>query len=324
MYSSRRGNFNMAKSALDQIMSNFQVGVSNLFGGGKKPISPLSAMDTLDEDWKVRYTQDQMNGQARATQNPGPQTYGGNQGQIKVPETFSNAPNAKQKNALQVIRQANPENKMSDAEIISYYNKYGDKLLRGLPAVGTSTTAVVKTPVRTNAVMGAQTNQNPSPNAVTTGGSRPLNMDVKKFLEEVVFPVTRAYQIHDAAAAGQFAAEGRLDGVGASLNNHFNVGFTDSKADSGDYSTVPKYDTPKAGVEAYARFITGQADDEMYANGVDGSKWGKIGKKQLQEIYKKYKNNPEQFLKMISPMYSSLGSEYARRTMNTPEYRTYR
>jgi hypothetical protein len=121
----------MANSALDDILQNFKSGFNNMIHGPQKVISPLAAGDNLDEPYKMRYAQDTMAHNTATMQNPGPKTYGENQGHVNIPQSFANAPDAKQRNALQMVRAAHPENKMTDAEIIRYYNKYGDKLIQG-------------------------------------------------------------------------------------------------------------------------------------------------------------------------------------------------
>jgi flagellum-specific peptidoglycan hydrolase FlgJ len=73
----------------------------------------------------------------------------------------------------------------------------------------------------------------------------------QRFLEDVILPITRQYGIPDAVAAGQFGAEGRLGGKYAGRNNYFNIHAYDSNSDSA-YS----YDTPEAGIEAYARLLS--------------------------------------------------------------------
>jgi hypothetical protein len=80
-----------------------------------------------------------------------------------------------------------------------------------------------------------------------------LDQSVSDFLENTAFPVTRRYGIPDPITAGVFAAEGRLSGLGASRNNFYNINAHDSNPDR-----AFGYETPEDGVEAFAKFITGQ------------------------------------------------------------------
>lgn len=293
--------------------------------GKKQPqeiISPLPAKDTMTEGLEHYYKMDQMkqdwarrSNQANAGQpTPTPQT-------LKYPEWMANGPNEKQKRAVQIIRQTKPDYKGSDSDIIALYNKHGERLLQGLTRGpqplqrGPVAQGPTPTPI-------PQYRAPSTPNPTPVPGVRVAD-EVEQFIVDTILPITREYGIPDAVAAGQFAQEGRFKGVGAELNNYYNVGFTDSLAESGQYHQVPRYESPEAGIEAYARFITGQANDDFYANGVDGSRSGKIGKKQLQEIAKKYKNDPVGFLQAIGPMYSSQGHEYYQNIMQTPEFRRF-
>lgn len=286
----------------------------------KPMISPLPEQMTLDTPVKMYRAQDNLQRTERARMNPTPAS---NSAGLQYPDWMANAPSPKAMNALKTIRRVNPALKMGDAEILKFYDQYGDRLLDGLVTSKVADNPVTPTPIPQKpglsmkpAVLGTNTIQ-----PRVQGQPAP---EVLEFLNNTVLPITRNLNIPDPVAAGQFAGEGRLQGAGAQRNNYFNIGFTDTHANTGNYHGVPQYQTPEAGVEAYARFITGQADDNMYANGVDGSKQGKIGKLQLQQIYQKYKNDPQKYLQAIAPMYSSLGSEYANRIMQTPEWRYFR
>lgn len=167
----------------------------------------------------------------------------------------------------------------------------------------------------------------PTPTPVPGIGIQGMTDYSNDFIDKVVVPVSKRYGVDPAIPAAQFAIEGRLNGVGASNNNFYNMGVTDSLVKeakrTGDWSKVPKYDSPEAGVERYMQFISGTGPDSLYANGADGSKTGKVGKKQFAEAWKKYKNSPTEFLKAIGPTYASTGDAYAENAMNTPEYKKY-
>lgn len=301
--------------------------VSNFASGGKPQrqqiISPLPANETFTKGMVNHYKMDQVKmdaarkaNQVRATQpTPTPQT-------VKYPEWMVNAPDVKARRAIQVIRQTKPDYKGSDADILSLYHKHGERLLQGLTG---GPTMAPKQPV------GGQQPSRPElpayrpPSSPTPTPVPGVNVapEIEDFIVNTILPITRKYGIPDSVAAGQFAREGRLKGAGAALNNYFNVGFTDSIANSGNYSAVPRYETPQAGIEAYARFLTGQANPTMYANGEDGSRSGKIGRLQLEQIAKKFRNDPQGYLRAIGPMYSSQGHEYAPNVMDTPEFRRF-
>lgn len=168
---------------------------------------------------------------------------------------------------------------------------------------------------------------NPSPTPIPGAGSSTMNQYTDNFIKKVIVPMAQQYDVDPGIVAGQFANEGRLGGIGASRNNFFNIGVTDAIVEaakqSGDWSQVPGYQSPESGVERYLLFISGQGPDSMYANGVDGSASGKVGKKQFQEAWAKYRHNPPAFLRAIGPTYASTGDAYAINTMATPEYQAY-
>jgi hypothetical protein len=160
----------------------------------------------------------------------------------------------------------------------------------------------------------------PSPTPIPGLGIPNKTEESDIFLDTVVIPMAERYGVHPAIAAGQFALEGRLAGIGAKRNNFFNIGNSDSKVaealKTGDYSKLPKYDSPEAGTERYMDFITGNAEDSMYSNGIEQ-------KKMFKRNWQKNRNNPELFLKNIGGIYASTGDEYYKSTMNTPEYKKY-
>jgi len=168
----------------------------------------------------------------------------------------------------------------------------------------------------------------PSPTPIPGLGKPNMTPESNVFLDKVVYPMAQRYDVHPAIAAAQFGAEGRLFGWGAERNNFFNVAMTDAvvaaaKA-SGDLSKLRSYPTPEAGVEGYLKFISGTAADSEYANGVDGSKSGLVGKKQFAEAWRDFRHNPEAFLEAIGPTYASSGKAYAERATDNPEYYRYK
>ena len=99
----------------------------------------------------------------------------------------------------------------------------------------------------------------PDPNLIMGryAPSKERTADTDAFLADVVLPITREYSVPDALAAGQFAAEGRTAGLGASRNNFFNLGAFDK-----DLGNTFSYESPQEGIRAYARLL---AEDPRYA-----------------------------------------------------------
>lgn len=128
----------------------------------------------------------------------------------------------------------------------------------------------------------------------------------QQFIEGTLLPITRKYNIPDAVAAGQFAAEGRMEGLGASRNNFFNLGAYDNNVNN-----AFGYDTPEAGIEAYAKLIaeryiealTNQNPEEALAI--------------IQSLG--YAGDPKTYSDRASNGYDS----YKDFIMNTPEFRYY-
>ncbi len=73
--------------------------------------------------------------------------------------------------------------------------------------------------------------------------------------EEIAFPIFDKYNIPRSVGMGMYAAEGRGQGLGADRNNFYNIAAFDSNPDA-----AFRYDTPEEGIEAFARFISGQYD----------------------------------------------------------------
>jgi len=146
------------------------------------------------------------------------------------------------------------------------------------------------------------------------------------FINKTVLPITRKYGIPDAVAAGQFAAEGRLNGLGASRNNFFNINAVDSNPNA-----AFSFATPKQGIDAYARYLTGQLTD---ANG-NPAYPSQQHQQLLQNAFNKYKNNPVSYIQALSQAgYAGDPSTYGQRANNgysdyaqfiasTPEFRYY-
>lgn len=125
-------------SIFDQIFKNISNFGQGLVNNSSGPIvSPLPEKDTLDTPGKLNYVQqNERNMWAAHDYNQGikngtipePTPYP----PFQYPDWMANAITPKAVDAIKLIRQANPNLKMSDADIAVYYNKYGDKLTQGL------------------------------------------------------------------------------------------------------------------------------------------------------------------------------------------------
>lgn len=346
---------------LKKLWNNVQQFKNKVANRGQQEIaSPLPVGETLTSGLVNYYKMNDFKEQRAAAEakNPVPTQA---PRQIKYPEWWANAPSPEQRSFTTKLRALNPEYAGSDQDLFRLFNVVEDRLQKGLkgmprgfvPSSDTKPTFEVgsgdipglefmtdrpSTGKPANPINDKFIAENTSPFMPGTKvlgesttkdeqeilkGNKYIVPEVEDFLTLKAFPITRQYGIPDAVVAGQFAREGRFNGVGAQLNNFFNIGFTDSLANSGNYGAVPRYASPEQGIEAYAKFITGQAPTTMYANGEDGAPWGKIGKKQLQQIAQLYKNDSIGWLKAIGPMYSSQGDQYAPNVMNTPEFRRF-
>lgn len=130
--------------------------------------------------------------------------------------------------------------------------------------------------------------------------------------EKVAQPIFEQYGVPPQIGFGQFAAEGRLQGLGASRNNFYNIAAFDSNPDAAN-----SYDTPEAGIEAFARFITGRANN--YASPEVQQKFA--------DAYARYQEhqNPELFLLDIQNAgYAGDPNTYPQRAANGyPSYRQF-
>lgn len=130
--------------------------------------------------------------------------------------------------------------------------------------------------------------------------------EVKSFLETTVLPITRKYGIPDAVAAGMYAAEGRGKGLGARRNNFFNINAIDENPNAAN-----AYETPEAGVEAFAKLLS-----EKYAEAL---KQGSVDEILNAIEGGNYAGNPQTYAERANNGFSS----YAEFIRSTPEYRFY-
>lgn len=140
----------------------------------------------------------------------------------------------------------------------------------------------------------------------TTQGQGKIDAKVKDFLETKVFPITRQYGIPDAVAAGQFAAEGRFQGLGAERNNFFNINAVDHNP-----NLAHRYETPEQGIEAYASLIKRKYGPALTKENIADV---------LAEIENLgYAGDPRTYRNRANNGFSS----YAQFIQNVPEYRYY-
>lgn len=154
-------------------------------------------------------------------------------------------------------------------------------------------------------VLGLQV-RNPKAKFVASQGRPNIDPKVQNFLETQVFPITREYGIPDAVAAGQFAAEGRFQGLGADRNNFYNINAVDHNP-----NLAYGYDSPQAGVEAYADLLKrryGQALKQQTPLDVI---------RMIEELG--YAGDPTTYGNRADNGYNS----YADFIQNVPEYRYY-
>ena len=150
-------------------ITNTVKGWGQQLGVVPKPlVSPLPEQMTLDTPVKMWQAQDTLQRTERARMDPMPASPSA---QIEYPQWMANAPSPKAMEALQTIRTANPSLKMADADILKFYNQYGDRLTEGLVPAKVSSSISTNPTVTPNksqgipmraAVMGAQA-QAPTP-----------------------------------------------------------------------------------------------------------------------------------------------------------------
>ena len=128
------------------------------------------------------------------------------------------------------------------------------------------------------------------------------------YLETTVLPITRKYNIPDAIAAGQFAAEGRGQHKYAQnpYNNPFNINAVDSNPNA-----AYRYATPEQGVEAYADLISNKYRQALETDDLV---------KALEYIQNSgYAGDPQTYQQRSDNGYNS----YVDFIMNTPEWKYY-
>lgn len=116
-------------------------------------------------------------------------------------------------------------------------------------------------------------------------------------MEGVIKKVADQFGIPMAVAYGQYAAEGRNKGLGASRNNFYNVQAYDNYEDQ-----MPTFKTPEEGVKAWAKVI---AHDPRYAQAM------------------KLRGNPAAMMQAIQEAGYATRPDYAQFVMSTPEFQKY-
>lgn len=219
--------------------------------GKTEIISPISERDFEDNNNVAlqRYYSDNVRAEEaarEAAQKPQPtQT----PKQVQYPEWLANAPAQKNEAVLgdstastrsdevddfiARVRKEKPEAKnLTDVTLKKLYAKYGEeKLLSSAEAMGVED-AITPTPTKTSV-------PTPAPNA--------------NDFEKKALPILSKYQIPAAVAFGMRDAEGGKIGS----HNVFNINAVDSNP-----SAAFNYNSPEAGIEAYAKLI---AEDPRYS-----------------------------------------------------------
>ncbi len=140
-------------------------------------------------------------------------------------------------------------------------------------------------------------------------GQSELDPSVQNFIEATILPITRQYGIPDGVAAGQFAAEGRLEGLGARRNNFYNINAIDSNPDA-----AYNYKDPQEGIKAYSELLT---KNQRYKGAFEG----KLSTSEMLDAIERagYAGDPKTYKKRASNGFGS----YSDFIENTPEYRHY-
>lgn len=245
-----------------------------------------------------------------------------------------------EQNAILQVRAKDPNTKFTPEQIIDLYHKNGSALWGGQSQptptpqhtlFGKAVHFLDNTPsTSTQTSNQPQQNFNPLQKAIqyiapqhgqvlAESTEKPnLNGDVQNFLEKTVFPITDKYHIPRSVAAGQFAGEGRFNGLGAARNNYYNIGAFDSNP-----NLAYDYQTPQQGVEQYAKFITGQANN--YASPDVQQKFSEAAKQKNAELMLKaieragYAGDPNTYRKRAA----NGNTSYTQFIESTPEYRYY-
>lgn len=149
----------------------------------------------------------------------------------------------------------------------------------------------------------------PTPEPKKKYNSNPkVRENVSQFLESTVFPITRQYNIPDALAAGQFAAEGRGNHkyAKAPYNNPFNINAVDSNPD-----LAFRYATIEDGIRDYAELLKRRYSSAISKIDIDEVVRG------VENLH--YAGDPKTYRERAKNGYSS----YAEFIKDTPEFRYY-
>lgn len=114
---------------------------------------------------------------------------------------------------------------------------------------------------------------------------------------KIAAPIFDRYKIPLPVGMGQYAAEGRNKGLGASRNNYYNI-----KAYDRNPGSMPGYKTPEEGIEAYAKVLT---TDKRYSTAL------------------KYRDNPSKMIDEIYRAGYATRKDYPNFVRSTPEYKKY-
>lgn len=157
----------------------------------------------------------------------------------------------------------------------------------------------------------------PTPQAYVLGTKARDQLDFSNSddFAQVAIPLAEKYKFPASIAMGQYAGETRgRKGTMADRNNFYNLGAVDS-----DPNRATSFETPEQGIEAYLKFITGQAPVDFYGNGA-------FGKQKHMEAYNEYQQalDEDMYLQRIKDMGYASRPDYVEFIKSIPEYRKYK
>lgn len=260
--------------------------------------------------------------------NPIKKATSGYQQQIKNANTYNTVVQARQMQAMGQIKD-DPRN----ARDAGYTYSGVIKSPTPTPIQKQKTTQMYSRPIGPTyygPVKAAQAQTRPIAQAVRPPVASPTPTATPQYspgsFEAIASAVFKEYGIPLEVGFGQYAAEGRATGLGAKRNNFYNIAAFDSNPNA-----AFSFTTPKEGVEAYAKFISGQYD--RYASPAVKQKFAQAYNLKDDPIayiraieQAGYAGDPrtyQQRTTAINPQTGKKYSSYAEFVMNTPEWRKY-
>lgn len=146
----------------------------------------------------------------------------------------------------------------------------------------------------------------PSPSPIKPKNRKLSSIDEFK---NIALPIFKRYEIPPSVGMGQFAAEGRLGGLGASRNNFYNI-----SAYSSNPNAAQSYNTPEEGVEAYAKLLSGKYELDHIGSGKFDTRY--LPAYQLRK-------DPKAMIRKIHQLGYASRPDYAEFVMSTPEWQEF-